>query len=67
LKKCSKEMYLSIEIILNGVADNSQHHQLNCPKVPICTSGLFTFQPELHSGFYLSADRQERHWANGLS
>jgi hypothetical protein len=45
-------MYLSIEIILNGVADSSQHHQLNCPKVPICTSGLFTFQPELRSGFY---------------
>lgn len=45
-------MYLSIEIILNGVADSSQHHQLNCLKVPMCTSGLFTFQPELRSGFY---------------
>lgn len=51
MKKCSKEMYLSIEIILNGV-HAKRDHQLNCPKVPMCKSGLFTFQPELRSGFY---------------
>jgi hypothetical protein len=54
-------MYLSMEIILKrGCGKYRQHQQLNCPKVPIFTSGLFTFQPELRSGF-------TRHWANGFS
>ncbi len=62
MKKCSKEMYLSIEIILNGVADSSQHHQLNCPKAFsfLTTKGFLHFNQNCARVF-------TRQWANGLS
>jgi hypothetical protein len=55
-------MYLSIEIILNGVADRSQHHQLNCPKAFsfLTTKGFLHFNQNCARVF-------TRHWANGLS
>ena len=55
-------MYLSIEIILNGVADRSQHHQLNCPKAFsfLRTKGFLHFNQNCARVF-------TRHWANGLS
>lgn len=47
-------MYLSIVIILNGVADiYRQHHHLNCHKAfSQLRLKAFTFQPELRSGYY---------------